>query len=143
MSAINKILFISAFIMLSSLTLSSSIFAADASSSSPDISGKYNCKYHDPSLTNPDSTETISFEKNGDTYRVKQIAQDTVLPYAVGVGLFNKDVKNVFSYIYWQPKTPATTNVEFFTVNTDGSLTGGFAQSNRNKAGTETCTKSS
>lgn len=121
------------------LTLTSAAYAADAS----DMSGKYNCKYHDPSLTNPDSTEVITFEKNGDTYRVKQIAQDSVLPYAVGVGLFNKDVKNVFSYLYWEPKTPSTTNVEFFTVNTDGTLTGGFAQSNKTKVGTETCTKAS
>lgn len=136
MRAIKKTSLITACFMLAS----TSVFAADAS---PDITGEYTCKYHDPSLSNPDSSETIKFEKNGDTYKVKQIAKDSVIPYAVGVGIFNKDVKNVFSYVYWQPKTQTTTNIQFFTVNADGTLTGGFAQSNKTKAGTETCTKSS
>lgn len=137
MSAMNRISLLTACFMLTS----ASVFAADAPASSPDITGEYACKYHDPSLSNPDSTETITFEKNGDTYKVRQMAQDSVLPYAVGVGIFNKDVKNVFSYLYWNVKPPATTNLQFFTVNADGSLTGGFAQTNKDKAGTETCTK--
>ena len=127
--------------MLGALALSSAgLYAAD---SAPDISGSYNCQYHDPLSNPPDSTEKIVFKKNGETYRVSQIGPDSVVPYASGVGLFNSNVKNAIAYLYWLPKTPTSTNVVFFKVKPDGSLDGVFAQSNRDKSGTETCTKSS
>lgn len=120
------------------VVFSSVLFAA-----TPNIAGTYHCNYHDP-LSNPaDSTETITFKQTGDTFRVTQTSKDSVTPYAFGIGIFNKDIPNAFAYIYWMPKTPNTTNVQFFVIKPDGSLDGGFAQSNKDKSGTEVCTKAS
>jgi hypothetical protein len=128
------------FLSLSLFLFTSSIFAA-STPVPPNIVGTYKCKYHDPSSTPPDSSETITFEQNGDTIRVKQIATDSVIPYAVGIGLYNKTVNNAFSYIYWLQRSPNVTNVQFFMIKPDGSLEGTFAQSNKSKSGTEVCTK--
>jgi len=138
----NKISFMTSFGIIL-LTASLPTFADTAPATAPDVSGTYNCKYHDPSSTPTDSTETITLKKNGDTYKVTMTVTDSVVPYAYGIGTFNKNINNAFAYIYWLPKTPATTNVEFFMIKPDGSLDGVFAQSNKTKAGTETCTKSS
>ncbi len=114
-----------------------------ALSTMPDISGTYNCTYHDPLSNPPDSSETITIKKSGSNYKVTLTSKDNVVPYGFGIGMPSKSVNNAFAYIYWQPKTPATTNVEFFIVKPDGSLDGVFAESNKSKSGTEVCTKSS
>jgi len=137
MNTINKI---SLATVLGIFSMSAGVSsAADA----PDISGTYKCSYHDPFSTPPDGTETIIFKKNGDTFKVSEIGSNSVIPYFLGKGIFNKDINNAFAYIYWQPKTPSSINVEFFTIKPDGSIDGVFAESNKDKSGTETCTKSS
>lgn len=124
--------------MLGILAVSPSIYSADTS----DISGSYKCSYHDPFTTPNDGTETIVFKKNGDVYKISGIPTGSVFPYYVGKGLFNKNVSNAIGYIFWQPKSPSVTTIQLFTIKPDGSLDGVFAESNKDKGGTETCTKS-
>lgn len=124
--------------MLGILAVSPSTYSADAT----DISGSYKCSYHDPFTTPNDGTETIVFKKNGDVYRISGIPTGSVFPYYVGKGIFNKNVGNVIGYIFWQPKSPSVTTIQLFTIKPDGSLDGVFAESNKDKGGTETCTKS-
>lgn len=135
MSAMKQI---SVATVLGILTMSTSVYSAGAA----DISGSYTCSYHDPFTTPNDGTETIVFKKNGDTYKISGIPTGSVLPYYVGKAIFNKDVDNAVGYIFWQPKSPSVTTVQLFTIKPDGSLDGVFAQSNKDKGGTETCTKS-
>ena len=133
MSAMNKISLTS---MIGALTVLISMSAA------ADISGTYKCSYHDPLSNPPDGQETITIKPTGETYKVLLTAKDSVVPYAFGNGLYNKNVSNAFAYIFWLPKSPTSTNIQFFIVKPDGSLDGIFAQSNKDKSGTETCTKS-
>lgn len=133
MSVISKI---SLATMAGILAVSTSVY-----SDTPDISGSYNCSYHDPFSTPNDGTETIVFKKNGDVYKIAGIPKGSVFPYYVGKGLMNKNVNNAIGYIFWQPKSPAVTTVQIFNIKPDGSLDGYFAESNKDKGGYETCTK--
>ncbi|WP_454780520.1 hypothetical protein [Legionella sp. WA2022007384] len=135
MRVINKL---SLATMLGILAVSPSIYSADTS----DISGSYKCSYHDPFTTPNDGTETVVFKKNGDVYKISGIPTGSVFPYYIGKGIFNKNVNNAIGYIFWQPKSPSVTTIQIFTVKPDGSLDGVFAESNKDKGGTETCTKS-
>ncbi|AWN73649.1 hypothetical protein LEAN103870_10280 [Legionella anisa] len=123
--------------VLGILAVSPSVYAADA----PDISGSYKCSYHDPFTTPNDGTETVVFKKNGDVYKISGIPTGSVFPYYIGKGIMNKNVGNAIGYIFWQPKSPSVTTIQLFTIKPDGSLDGVFAESNKDKGGTETCTK--
>ncbi|KTC89628.1 hypothetical protein OQJ18_08400 [Fluoribacter dumoffii] len=135
MRAINKL---SLATMLGVLAVSPGVYSADA----PDISGSYKCSYHDPFTTPNDGTETVVFKKNGDVYKISGIPTGSVFPYYIGKGIMNKNVPNAIGYIFWQPKSPTVTTIQIFTIKPDGSLDGVFAESNKDKGGTETCTKS-
>ncbi|GEM_PF-2075360 len=139
MNAINKI-------MIVSMLCTSTILAyADtpAPTSTPDISGTYNCLGSDPFSTPPSFKETIKIAKNGDVYNVQMIHSDSVLPYDFGTGFISKDMPNVFSYVYWDPKNTSTMGTEVLLINSDGSLKGAYADHNKTKSGTESCTKAS
>jgi len=126
--------------VLGILSLSASVsYAANA----PDISGTYKCNYHDPLGTPPDSTETMVFKNNGNTFKVEIMGEGDTVPYFIGKGIFNKDVSNGFAFMYWQPKTPGTPNIKYLTIKPDGSLVGAFAAGNTDKAASEECTKAS
>ena len=122
--------------MMGILTISTSVY-----SDTLDISGSYECSYHDPSSTPNDGTETLVFKKNGDVYKIAGIPKGSVFPYYIGKGLMNKNINNAIGYIFWQPKSPAVTTVQIFNIKSDGSLDGYFAESNKDKGGYETCTK--
>lgn len=117
--------------------------ATTFAASSPDISGTYNCKYHDPKSTPPDGNETIVFKKSGDTYSVKMISSGSVVPYDYGTVVFNKDVNDAFTYIYWNLKDNTNFGAELMLIKPDGSLDGVFLNNGQKKPGTETCTKES
>ncbi|EEZ95762.1 hypothetical protein LLB_0943 [Legionella longbeachae D-4968] len=53
----------------------------------------------------------------------------------------NKNINNAIGYIFWQPKSPTVTTVQIFNIKPDGTLDGYFSESNKDKGGTETCTK--
>ncbi|HHF7364937.1 TPA: hypothetical protein ACPSKY_000027 [Legionella bozemanae] len=134
MRVINKL---SLATVLGVLAVSPSVYSAEI----PDISGSYKCSYHDPFTTPNDGTETVVFKKNGDVYKISGIPTGSVFPYYIGKGIFNKNVGNAIGYIFWQPKSPSVTTIQLFTIKPDGSLDGVFAESNKDKGGTETCTK--
>lgn len=134
MHVINKISLATA---LGVLAASTNVFSAET----PDISGSYTCSYHDPSSNPSDGTETVVLKKNGDVYKVSGIPTGSVFPYYIGKGLFNKNVSNAIGYIFWQPKSPSVTTIQIFNIKPDGSLDGVFSESNKDKMGTETCTK--
>jgi hypothetical protein len=140
MKALNKILLtvsLSSFVVLS--------YAAGpgaAASGASDISGTYTCAGHDPNSTPPDFKENIVFKKSGDVYSVQLIHNGSVFPYNLGTAVVNPDLPNAVSYVYWDPKSPSTMGSEIFMINADGSLDGAYLDSNKTKAGSETCTKS-
>lgn len=111
-------------------------------SAQPDISGTYKCLGYDPTSNNPNFKENITFKKNGDTYKVELVENNSVIPYLIGTGIVNKNIDNAISFVFWDP-TNATkrTGTEFVRINTDGSLDGVFAYINKNIAGKETCKK--
>lgn len=118
------------------LAVSTSVY-----SDTPDISGSYQCSYHDPFSTPNDGTETIVFKKNGDVYKISGIPTGNVFPYYIGKGVMNKNINNAIGYIFWQPKSPTVTTVQIFNIKPDGTLDGYFSESNKDTGGTETCTK--
>ncbi len=128
----------------SSPSSSSSSSATPAPSGSGDISGTYTCSGSDPYSTPPDFKEKIIFKKNGDnTYTVQMIHSDNVIPYNFGTGIVSKNNPNVLSYVYWDPKNTSTMGTEMLSIGSDGSLSGVYADHNKMKTGTETCTKAS
>ena len=135
MNAFNKISLASTLGILSLLVCTSAVAVP------PDISGTYKCSGINPAANSPNFTETVVLKKNKDTYNVQLIYN--IIPYNIGTGIFNKDVNDAFSYVYWDPKTPSSFGSVFFTIKPDGSLEGVFSNYNENKPGTETCTKSS
>lgn len=139
MNAINKILLT---VSLSTFTLLA--YAADpaAATGSSDVSGTYTCVGHDPSSTPPDFNENIVFKKNGDAYSVQLIHTGSVFPYNLGTAVMSKSIPNAIAYVYWDPKSTSTMGSQLFVINADGSLDGVYADSNKTKVGTETCTKS-
>ncbi len=125
--------------LILTVSLSSLAMAAFADA---DFSGTYSCNGNDPNSTPPAFKENIIFKKTGSTYSVQLIHSGSVFPYNLGTGVVNKDIPNAIAYVYWDPKSPTTMGSEIFIVNSDGSLDGVYADSNKTKSGTETCTKS-
>lgn len=107
----------------------------------PDISGTYTCKYHDPSSTPPDGTETIVFTKNGNAYSVKMIASGDTFPYNYGTAVFNKNVNDAFAFITWKIKDITSFSSDTVNIKPDGTLDLIFVTTGY-RMGTETCTKS-
>lgn len=133
----NKISLVIALSMLSMLVWSSTIANA------PDISGTYTCTGQDPLSTPPEFSEKLILKSNGDTYSVKAISTNSVIPWGLGTAIFKKDVNNAFAYVYWNLKDPTSFGSELFIIKPDGSLDGVFSDNNKNKPATETCTKAS
>lgn len=135
MNAINKISTVLGILSLLACTV--------AAASAPDISGTYTCTGQDPFSTPPSYTEKLVIKKNGDTYRIQLIGINSVLPYNLGTAVFNKNIDNAFSFVFWNLKDTTNFGPEIFIIKPDGSLDGVFTEHNKNKSGTENCTKSS
>lgn len=138
MNTIKKMTLAVGLSMLTSLASASPPASTDA----PDISGVYKCNYNDPASTPPHGTENIVFKKSGDTFTVKMIATGDTLPYDYGTALFNKDVNDAFTYVFWKVKDSTSFGAEYFIIKDDGSLDGVFLGNGGTKIGTETCMKS-
>jgi hypothetical protein len=144
MNTINKIVLVSVLCTSAMITYAAATNPpAPASPVATDISGTYNCIGSDPYSTPPDFKESILFKKNGDTYNVQMIHSNSILPYDFGTAIVNKDISNAISYVYWDPKNPSTMGTELLEIKSDGSLVGVYADHNKMKSGTETCTKAS
>lgn len=104
----------------------------------PDISGNYTCSGWDPfGKTNFNSTVTVT--KNGDTYSFQWLSNG--YPYNLGTGVYHKDVKDVMSVVFWNPKKPDYFGTEVFNVKSDGSMTADWTVQAESQVGTENCTK--
>lgn len=137
MNTVIKIILATAFCMLTTIA------SADPTASTPDISGTYKCKWHDPNSTPSDGTETIVYKKVGDAFSGKIIEGSDTKPYFYATAFFNKDVTDSFSDVYWNVKDPTSFASEIFVIQSDGSLDGVFLTNNGTKPGSETCVKSS
>lgn len=120
------------------LSFSSHSFAASVDN----IVGTYNCHYNDPTLKSPEGDDVIDIKKTSDNFfKVTHTMKESTTPYVYGVGLFNKNIDNAFAYVYWYPKSPKYSYIEYFIINSDNTLSGVFTESNKKFAGTETCKK--
>lgn len=137
-----SLLAISAYAATSTMTNTTSTQAsksADASSGM-DISGTYQCQGYDPFGKSDYNYPTATFSKNGDTYNV-QWQSSTGYPLLLGTGLFNKDITNAFSVVFWDPKKADYFGTALYLVKPDGSLAGVWTLQAQKQVGTETCTK--
>lgn len=119
-------------------------FADTAPTSSPDILGTYSCTYHDATINPPDGKEILIIKKDKqNNYRMEKKGEGDSTPSIIGVGLQNKDMNHVFSFLFWWPKAPSATLVQYIVAQPDGTLEGQWVQSNRSKTGQFNCKKSS
>lgn len=131
-------LFLLGMCSASLLSFSSYCFASNVDN----IVGTYNCKYHDPTAKPNDGEDIIIIKKSSDNFfKVTHILKGNTTPYVYGVGLFNKNINNAFAYIYWYPKSPKYSYIEYFIINPNNSLSGVFSESNKKYSGTENCKK--
>lgn len=121
-------------------TFASVCFSANIKS----IEGTYICRFHDPIANPPDGKDIVTIKKTSQNFfKITHTVIGSAKPYLYGVGLFNKNINNALATMYWFPKSPNNTFIEYFVINPDGSLSGVFAESNKKIAGSETCKKSS
>ena len=141
MKAINKISLTTVLGILTILACTSSIAAG-----APDISGTYTCTGQDPYQVPPSPpafSEKIVLKKNGDAYVLQTFSVDSSVPWDYGTAIFNKDINDSFTYVYWLVKDSTKYGSELMIIKPDGSLDGVFMDNGKNKIGTETCTKAS
>ena len=146
MISMNKVSFTMALATFSCLSFLSTTFADTpaAQTATTDISGTYLCNYHDPFSNPQDGTEMLIIKKgSGNNYKMSKKGVNDTTPSIIGIGLVNKDLNNVLSFLFWRPTTMTTNFVQFFIVKPDGTLEGEWVQSNKTQVATFTCKKSS
>ena len=122
--------------VISSLTVTA--FAANTSTV-PDISGTYQCKGYDPG-GNTNYTNSITVAKNGDTFTFQWL-NSSGYPFNLGTGIFNSDLNNAVSVVFWDPKKSDFFGTMFYVISSDGSLQGKWIIQGTTQIGTETCSK--
>jgi hypothetical protein len=138
MNMIKKISLATTLGLFAILTSVSSIAAG-----APDISGTYMCTGYDPTYaSSPHFTETLVLNKVRDVYRVQILNNQSTVPNFIGTAIFNNDVNDAISIIYWSIKRPSSPANEFFTIKPDGSLEGIYLDTGEPKPDTISCTKS-
>ena len=132
MKLIHQLLLIIAACMMS-------VSAFSAAANLPDVTGNYQCQGYDPygksNYSNP-----VSVTKNGETYSFQWLSSKGY-PFILGTGVFNKNVNNVISVVFWDPKKADYFGTELFEIKSDGSLQAFWTLQAENLIGTESCTK--
>lgn len=116
-------------------------YAAIAYGATSEISGTYKCSGTDPLLTNPSFKEKLVIKKNNGTYKVDIVETSGVIPYWYATAIVNKEIEDVFAFVYWDPKKPNVKGSELLIIKPDGSLDGVFADANKNVSGKVICRK--
>lgn len=137
-----KILLLSALSIFSLVTYAADTAqpSANANVKLPDISGHYECQGYDPygksNYSNP-----VTVTRNGETYSFQWLSSKGY-PFILGTGVFNKNISNAISVVFWDPKKQDYFGTEIFEIKPDGSMQATWTLQGENAVGTETCTKS-
>ena len=112
-----------------------------AANNSPDISGNYQCQGYDPygksNYANP-----VTITRNGNTFTFQWLTTKGY-PFILGTGVFNTDLNNAVSVVFWDPKKADYFGTEIFVIKPDGSMSANWTLQGENQVGTESCTKKS
>lgn len=130
--------FIRRLMTLTTLALFSVVGFA-ATTSVPDITGTYQCKGFDPG-GNSNYANPITITKNSDIYNFQWLNSNGV-PFNLGTGIFNSNIDNIVSVVFWDPKKADFFGTMIYEIKSDGSLQGNWVIQGTTKIGTESCTK--
>ncbi len=112
---------------------------SDSTTTTSDISGNYQCRGYDP-FGKSNYSNPVTISKHGDTYSVEWINAKGY-PFLLGTGIFNQDVNDVISVVFWDPKKTDYFGTEVFKIKPDRSLSANWTLQGENQVGTESCTK--
>ncbi len=107
---------------------------ADAS-----IVGNYQCQRTDASGSA--NSYGLTVKASGDTYAFEW-DNSSGYPQVYGTGVVHSKMPNAASVSFWDAKDSNNYGVEFFSVKSDGSMSGTWAVQSANQTGSDSCTKS-
>lgn len=109
-----------------------------STTTSSSLVGNYQCTRTDANNTATTYPLTIVAGTNNYTFEWNNASG---YPLLLGTGVMHPGKSNVVSVAFSDPKNADNFGIEFFMINSDGSLSSSWAIQSSNQTGTDKCTK--
>lgn len=100
--------------------------------------GNYQCTRTDANNTTTTYPLTVMAGTNNYTFEWNNASG---YPLLLGTGVMHPAKSNVVSVAFSDPKNADNFGIEFFSIDSDGSLSSSWAMQSSNQTGTDKCTK--